>query len=169
MDMKKQPTVRDRVPTMFLRVALIGLSALVTIIVGAFLWTIFNNWNQEVPDMTYLRFPVMAALAIAAGGFYVTAVEAWKLLNYADKGKPFSKASVKALNRIQYAAYTVGAMLISLMPLVYWAAQDDDAPGLIIIGAAFAATPIVVGVFAGVLQQLIQKALDLKSENDLTV
>ena len=155
--------------TIFLRLALIGLGALVSIIVGAVLWTIYSNWNPELSGIDYVRWPTMLALTIAATAFYVACVQAWRLLGYADKNKPFSKDSVKALKRIQYAAFVVGGMLLVLMPWVYWAAQQDDAPGLVIIGTAFAMTPIVVGVFAGVLRRLIQNALDLKSENDLTV
>lgn len=166
---KSQKNTSIKVTTMFLRVSLIGLGAFVAIVTGAVLWTIYSNWNPELSDVSYVRWPTMLALATAAAAFYVTAVQAWKLLGYADKNKPFSKESVKALKRIQYAAYVVGGILLTLMPWVYWAAQQDDAPGLIIVGTAFAMTPIVVGVFAGVLRTLIQNALDLKKENDLTV
>jgi ABC-type tungstate transport system substrate-binding protein len=52
---------------------------------------------------------------------------------------------------------------------LYPIADADDAPGLIIIGAAIACAPVVIAVFAAVLERLLQSAIDLKSENDLTV
>lgn len=167
--MKRNSTATIKGSTLFLRVALLGLVAFAGVITGAVLWTIYSNFNPELSGIDYVRWLTMLALVIAVAAFYVACVQAWKLLGYADKNKPFSKDSVKALKRIQYAAFVVGSMLLALLPWVYWAAQQDDAPGLVIVGTAFAMTPIVVGVFAGVLRTLIQNALDLKSENDLTV
>ena len=45
----------------------------------------------------------------------------------------------------------------------------DDAPGLIIIGMAIAGGAFVVAVFASVLKRLLQDAVNVKSENDLTI
>lgn len=155
--------------TLFLRLALIGLGALVAFLSGMLMWSIYVNWNPEFPNMTYLRWPVLMALLAATSAFFVASTQAWKLLNNVDKAKPFSKSSITALRNIKYSAFVVGLSLLAEMPLVYWAAQEDDAPGLMLFGLVFAGVPIVVGVFAGVLQQLIQKAVDLKSEVDLTV
>ena len=55
------------------------------------------------------------------------------------------------------------------MPLIITIADYDDAPGGVLIGAAFASAPLIVATFAAVLQKLVQTALDIKLENDLTV
>lgn len=55
------------------------------------------------------------------------------------------------------------------MPFVYFLAEKDDAPGLIIIGFVPIFASIVIAVFAAVLQRLLQEAINIKSENDLTV
>ena len=55
------------------------------------------------------------------------------------------------------------------MPLIYYAAEVDDAPGLILIGMVIIFASFVVAVFAAVLQKLLKNAIDIKSENDLTV
>ncbi|MGV2643750.1 DUF2975 domain-containing protein, partial [Clostridium perfringens] len=47
--------------------------------------------------------------------------------------------------------------------------EKDDAPGIILIGMALIFASIVIAVFAAVLQKLLQEAIDIKSENDLTV
>jgi hypothetical protein len=48
-------------------------------------------------------------------------------------------------------------------------AEVDDAPGLILVGMVPIFTSLVIAVFAAVLQRLLQEAIDIKSENDLTV
>ena len=56
-----------------------------------------------------------------------------------------------------------------VLPFVYIIAEWDDAPGLILIGLVIIGASMVIAVFAAVLQRLLQEAIDIKSENDLTV
>jgi len=55
------------------------------------------------------------------------------------------------------------------MPLFYLIAEMDDAPGIILIGLVMIFAALVIAVFAAVLQKLLKNAIDIKSENDLTV
>jgi hypothetical protein len=167
--MKTTNTFHTRGSTLFLRLALLGLAALVGCLSALLLWSVNQNWNPEFPELSWLRIPILIGLFGAAAAFFVAVHQAWLLLIYLDKKKPFSSESVTALKYIKYAAFVIAAVFVVAMPLLYWIAEQDDAPGLIIVGMVFAATPAVVGVFAGVLQSLIQKARDLKAENDLTV
>lgn len=54
-------------------------------------------------------------------------------------------------------------------PLFYIFAEVDDAPGVIFVGLVVPFTSMVIAVFAAVLQKLLQEAINIKSENDLTV
>ncbi|MNP73480.1 hypothetical protein D3C76_1701990 [compost metagenome] len=55
------------------------------------------------------------------------------------------------------------------MPLFYLIGEKDDAPGVIVIGMVMIFASMVIAVFAAVLQKLLKDAIELKSENDLTV
>lgn len=55
------------------------------------------------------------------------------------------------------------------MPVFYLMAEIDDAPGIIVIGLIIIFASMVIAVFAAVLQKLLKEAIDIKSENDLTV
>jgi len=56
-----------------------------------------------------------------------------------------------------------------VLPLFYQIADEEDAPGVIVIGLIIPCVSFVVAVFAAVLQKLLRNAVDMKSENDLTV
>ncbi|MBU0905405.1 MAG: DUF2975 domain-containing protein, partial [Firmicutes bacterium] len=43
------------------------------------------------------------------------------------------------------------------------------APGLGLVGMVMIFAPLVIAVFAAVLQRLLQEAIEIKSENDLMV
>lgn len=55
------------------------------------------------------------------------------------------------------------------MPVFYLMAEIDDAPGIIVIGLIIIFASMVIAVFVAVLQKLLKEAIDIKSENDLTV
>ena len=64
---------------------------------------------------------------------------------------------------------SVSLLLTGILPLFYFVADEADAPGLLVIGTAIVTAPFVVGVYAGVMQQLVRSGATLKKENDLTV
>jgi hypothetical protein len=55
------------------------------------------------------------------------------------------------------------------MPYIFYVADKDDAPGVAAIGFAIIGLSFVIAVAAAVFQRLLQNAVDIKSENDLTV
>lgn len=55
------------------------------------------------------------------------------------------------------------------MPYIYYAADRDDAPGVLAIALVIAFASLVIASAAGLFQRLLQNAVDIKSENDLTV
>ncbi|KPU44098.1 hypothetical protein OXPF_22650 [Oxobacter pfennigii] len=117
----------------------------------------------------YLLYPVIIGMYVSAVPFYLVLHQAFKLLCYIDKNKAFSEASVNSLKHIKYYASIIGIIYGAGMPLFYLMAETDDAPGIIIIGLALTFAPVVIAVFAAVLQKLLKNAIDIKSENDLTI
>lgn len=112
---------------------------------------------------------IFAGLYIAAIPFFFALYQALKLLNYIDKNKSFTLQSVNALKNIKFCGLAISALFTLGMPYIFYVADRDDAPGVaaiafVIIGASF-----VVAAAANLFQQLIKNAVDIKSENDLTV
>ncbi|MEC1678916.1 DUF2975 domain-containing protein [Bacillus mojavensis] len=159
----------NRGSTLFLRIAviLIGIPVLALCI---FLVPEIANFAAELyPDISYLKYLVYIDLYAAAIPFYFALYQAFTLLSYIDRNKAFSELSVRALKKIKYSAITISLLLVAGMPLFYLIAEMDDAPGIILIGLVLIFASMVIAVFAAVLQRLLQEAIDIKSENDLTV
>ncbi|UUZ97391.1 DUF2975 domain-containing protein [Paenibacillus sp. P25] len=95
--------------------------------------------------------------------------QAFKLLGYIDKNRAFSEITVKALKNIKYCAITISTLYLLGMPLYYLMQERVDPPGIIAIGLVIIFSSMVIAVFAAVLQRLLQEAINIKSENDLTV
>jgi hypothetical protein len=155
--------------TLFLKVVifLMAIPVLaVCIFVLPLIATLAGEINPELPSLEYLFLMVMYVTAIA---YFVALYQALRLLSYIDKNKAFSELSVKALKNIKYCAITISILYVMSMPVILFMAELDDAPGFAALGAVITFGSLAIAVFAAVLQKLLQNAIDIKSENDLTV
>ncbi|MEK3907066.1 DUF2975 domain-containing protein [Oceanobacillus sp. FSL W7-1309] len=153
--------------TLFLRLALflIGTPVLALSIFGVY-WLVNNPAN---PEYDHILYPIIIGMYVSVIPFFFALYEAFKLLSYIDKNQAFSKLSVVALKKIKWCAITISGLYVLIIPFVYIVAELDDAPGLIIIGMVPIFASMVIAVFAAVLQRLLEEAIHIKSENDLTV
>jgi hypothetical protein len=153
--------------TLFLRMAVffIGTPVLALAIFGL-TWLPKNPAN---PDYAYMLYPIVIGMYVSAIPFFVALYQAFKLLSFIDKNQAFSELSVKALKNIKICAMTISGLYLVILPFVFLVAELDDAPGLVIIGMVPVFASMVIAVFAAVLQRLLKEAIDIKSENDLTV
>ncbi|CAI6270607.1 DUF2975 domain-containing protein [Bacillus subtilis] len=159
----------NRMSTIFLKIALvlIGIPILALCI---FLVPKIANYSAELfPNIAYIKYLVFIYLYVTAIPFYFALYQAFKLLSYIDKNKAFSGLSVRALKNVKYCAVTISIFYAAGMPVFYLMAEIDDAPGIIVIGLIIIFASMVIAVFAAVLQKLLKEAIDIKSENDLTV
>lgn len=152
--------------TLFLKTAvvLMGLPILVLCI-----WRVPSlalKAIQYFPKTTLFALLIIYGAAIA---FFIALYMALKLLSYIDQSIAFSGQSVKALKNIKFCAIIISSLYVIGMPLIYYVAEADDAPGLIIIGLVIIFASFVIAVFAAVLQKLLENAIAIKSENDLTI
>ena len=153
--------------TTFLKFALviIGLPVLILSIFIA-VNLIKNKVNE---DYVYIIYPLLTGIYISAIPFYSALYKAFRLLKSIDNNTAFSQDSVNNLKSIKYSANTIVGIYILIMPFIYLFADKDDAPGLIIFWVIPLFASMIISVFSAVLQRLLQEAINIKTENDLTV
>jgi hypothetical protein len=71
--------------------------------------------------------------------------------------------------RVKYCAISICGLHFLGLPLYYLVADKDDAPGLVFVGLIIPFASLIIAIFSAVLQRLLQDAINIKSENDLTV
>lgn len=153
--------------TLFLKLAVIflGLPVLVLSVVGM----VYLVRNSANPDYAYMLYPIVTGIYLSSLPYYFALFKSFSLLSLIDKGEAFSELSVFALRKIKYCGILISIIFICLMPFIFMLAQIEDAPGLIIVGIIPIFTAMIVGVFAAVMERLLQEAIDIKSLNELTV
>lgn len=160
----------EKSSTLLLKTTLIiiGLSVLALVIFA--LPKLYKGALAEFPYAQNAILGIVIVLYALAVLYFFVLWQSWKLLVLIDQNKGFSKFSIVAFRNIKYASLIGGLLLIiGFVPLLFPIADEDDAPGLLLYGFLFACIPFIVSVFAAVLEKLFQNAVDMKSENDLTI
>ncbi len=159
-----------RSSTVFLQVVvvLIGVAAL-----GLLLWepqlegVNKNRTNFEI----YFQDPFLALVYAGSIPFFIALYQAIRALGYVGRNEVFSPQVVRALRIIKYCAIAIiGFVVVEEIWILLMNAGDNDNPGApILIGILIVLPSIVVATVAAMFERILQNAVDLKSEHDLTV
>jgi len=155
--------------TLFLKITVILMGIPVLALCIFLVPALGNVAAKLLPEFAFIKYLVSLVFYASAIPFYFALYQAFNLLRYIDKNEAFSELSVKALKKIKYCAITISSLHVLVLPLFYIFAEKDDAPGVIFVGLVVPFASMVIAVFAAVLQKLLKTAIDIKSENDLTI
>lgn len=154
--------------TVFLRgvIVLIALATLAAMV--RFPLTEGRAANLDLVSI-YFDFFILYGYA-ASIPFFVALYQAFRLLGYVGQNKVFSPGSVKALKTIKYCAIAVGGFIV-VGEILLMVNHDgkDDITGAVSMGIIMTFLSIVTATAAAVFERTLQSAVDLKSENELTV
>lgn len=118
----------------------------------------------------YFKDPFLAYAYIASISFFMVLYQSFMLLGYIGRNDSFSQRSVKALKVIKYSAMTLIAFIAGAEAYFFiGAGGSDDIAGGVMIGLFLIFISAIIATAAGVFERIVQKALDIKSENDLIV
>lgn len=160
--------IMKRISTVFLQavIVLIGIVALVLLIrfpltegraTGLDLFSIYAD--------PFILYGYGASIA-----FFAALYNAFRLLGYIGRNEVFTANSMRSLRNIKYCAILLSILIVAaglFIKLTHNAADDPAGFLALCIVTTFAA--IVVATVVAVLEKLLQNAIDMKSENDLTV
>lgn len=154
--------------TLFLKFVLFLIAVLALTFLLVFPHFEGRNANATVFEV-YFNDPFLAYSYLSSIPFFFALLQGFKILGYIEKNKAFSDVTVKALRNIKFSALILAGCILLAMPYIFILAQSDDAPGVVLIGIVIVFASVVVATAAAVFQKLLQNAVDIKSENDLTV
>ncbi len=118
----------------------------------------------------YFKDPFLAYAYVASIPFFVALYQAFKVLDYVGQNKVFSQVAVDALRTIKYCAIAMSFLIVMAgLYIKLFHAKEDDPAGFLAICIVTTFVSIVIATAAAVFEKTLQSAVDLKSENDLTV
>ena len=145
---------------------LIGILALVIMI--RFPLTEGRAVNLDLFNIYFDPFIVYGYLASTP--FFVALYQVFKLLGYIGQNKVFTPSSVRVFRNIKYCAIILSVLIVmAALYIRIFHATDDDPSGFIAVAIVATFISIVIATVAAVFERTTQNAVDIKSENDLTV
>ncbi|HZL11722.1 MAG TPA: DUF2975 domain-containing protein [Prolixibacteraceae bacterium] len=122
-------------------------------------------------DLFSIYFDPFILYGYAASiAFFVALYKAFKLLGYIGQNKVFSSNAVKTLKNIKYCAIVLSILIVAAglyIKIVH--NKEDDPAGFLAICIVTTFASIVVATAAAIFEKLLQNAIDMKFENDLTI
>ena len=118
----------------------------------------------------YFQDPFLAYIYLAFAPFFIGLYQAFRLLGYARREDVFSDRSVRAFRIIKYCAITTALFIVGAEAYIFiFVRGTDDVAGGVMMGVFIIFVSAVIATAAAVFERILQNAVDIKSENDLTV
>ena len=154
--------------TIFLQIVivLIGIGALVLLL-----------WEPQIEGVNahatnfeiYFKDPFLVLVYMGSIPFFVALYQAFKVLRYVGQNKVFSPKAVKALRTIKYCAIAIIGFVVVEEIFIMLNHGSDDPAGGVFMGILIIFGSIVIATAAAVFEKILYSAVEMKSENDLTV
>jgi len=167
-NLKKPSHLMKRSSTIFLQtvIVLIGIGALALL-----LWEPHiegRNVHATLFEI-YFKDPFLAYAYTASIAFFTALYQAFKLLGHIGRNEVFSQRSVRALRIIKYCAITLIAFILGAEAYFFIVQRgNDDIAGGVMMGLFLIFVSAIIATAAAVFERLLQSAVDMKSDNDLT-
>ena len=154
------------VPTIFLQavIVLIGIGAL-----ALMLWEPHIEGRNAHATLfeIYFKDPFLAYAYLASIPFFVALYQAFKVLGYIRQNKAFSQATVKALRTIKFCALAIIGF-VAVGELFIMLGNSDDRAGGVFLGFLINFGYLVIAAAPAIFERVLENAVDIRSENDLT-
>lgn len=106
----------------------------------------------------------------ASIAFFIALYKAFRLLGYIGHNKVFSLQSVRSLRSIKYCAIVLSVLIAAAAVYIsMFHHKDDDPAGFLAICIVTTFGSIIVATAAAIIEKILRNAIDMKSENDLTI
>jgi hypothetical protein len=165
--MKRSSTPIKSGSTLFLKVV---LCLIAVVALAGLLW--FPQTEGRATNLDLISIytdPFIIYGYIASTPFFVGLYQAIKLLNFIDANKAFSQGAVNTLKNMKFASLSLIGFIALAVFYIRFFAHGDDPAGPTMLGILVSFAVAVIATAAAIFQKLLQNAVDIKSENDLTV
>ncbi len=157
-----------RVSTVFLQAVIVLIAIVALALLIRFPLTEGRATNLDffgIYSDPFILYGYAASIA-----FFVALYKAFKLLGYIGQNKVFSSSSVKALKSIKYCAIVLSILIVLAgLYIRIFHNKDDDPAGFLAMCIVTTFVSIIVATAAAIFEKILQNAVDIKSENDLTI
>lgn len=148
-----------------------GIIAGMAVCGGIIYFYLIPYWGKEMagayPEYAYCYWPWLSVLWVSAIPCYFALFFGWKIVSEIGKDNSFSRKNAEYLKRISILAtaesvYFFGANLVLMM-------MGMNHPGVFLLSLFVDFAGIAAAIVSAALSHLVQKAAEIREENELTI
>jgi len=107
---------------------------------------------------------------VSSIAFFIALYKAFKLLGYIGQNKVFSLSSAEALKSIKYCAVVIIILIVGAgLYIRIFHDKNDDPAGFLALCIITIFASIIIATAAAILEKILRNAIEMKTENDLTI
>lgn len=150
-----------------LRIAVILVT--ITILLACVYWipNIANFMEDHAPEFSYIKLPLLLGIYLTAIPFCIAVFNVFKLLKLIEEDVVFSMDSIKILSIISKCS--IAEIVLYSLGLVYLYINNAMQPGIILLSLLIMLAAFIIYIFIEILEELLLKAVQIKTENELTI
>jgi hypothetical protein len=121
----------------------------------------------DYPDFSFCYWPWLILIWVTAIPCYAALIFAWCIANEIGKDNSFSEKNAALLKKIAHLAIFNSAVFFVGNVALFFLGMNH--PGILVCSLFVVFAGIAIAVAAASLSHLVQKAAELRNENDLTI
>lgn len=148
---------------------------LVIVILGLFIGFMFYLLviglikSYQENDVYFVKLLFYIAMYTSLILSMISNIIVYSILSLIDKDILFTEKSIRKISLIKRISILTFFILIGIMPMVWHIVELTKVTGVIPVAVVIVVAPLILSTFIGVMEKLLMKIVQIKSENDLTV
>ncbi|MEO2652092.1 hypothetical protein IGJ19_001468 [Enterococcus sp. DIV1368b] len=156
-----------KIHSLFLKTTTIGVCVVFGLFGLLFGTQLLTNESNTLLDWQTILM-ILVIFTTLLSGIIIGGI-IFKLLTIVSKDQTFSKHSHRLVSYIRKVMIFLSLSAFGILPKFYQMADADDAPGLMLLGLALVFLPFAGLVLMNVLIKILEEAIRLKKNDELTV
>lgn len=153
--------------TLFLKIIILLIVA--SVLTGLLWFPQTEGRATNLDLISIYQDPFIIYIYLASVPFFWALFQGFKLLGLVEKNLIFSLQAVSYVRNIKYSSFIIMGLVIGALGYIRFLANGDDVAGPTMLGLIAISICLVTATGATVFQKILQNAVEMKSENDLTV
>lgn len=115
---------------------------------------------RGISSIETFDFPDVFFVVMVYGTLVPLAYALWHsrlVLTHISLNQFFDEINIGSVRQIGWAAFSVFVLYLLAMPVLFWIAQVDDAPGLAAIGLIVMLSSLVIYLICSLMQKIMRK------------
>lgn len=159
--------MKQRELSLLLKAAIVVTALVTLLLLSLFAVSMANDMRRSAPEFAQLYWPCLIFLWASSLPFWAALVLGWRISDDMGRNNSFCQANARRLKWVCWLALVEAA--IYLGAFVALLVTAIGSPGIMFLLLFTILAGLVVAVIAAILSHLVDKAVALQQESDLTV